>query len=60
MEREGISGEFVGHRGGFIDGLNRVMTTGLIRGQSVSDMSKAMRDEALGRDFGKGKAGDNW
>lgn len=42
---------------GFIDGLNRVMTTGLIRGQSVSDMSKALRDEALGRDFGKGKAG---
>ncbi len=42
---------------GFVDGLNRVMTAGLIRGQSVLEMSKALRDEALGRDFGKGKAG---
>lgn len=42
---------------GFVDGLNRVMTAGLIRGQSVLEMGKALRDEALGRDFGKGKPG---
>jgi len=39
---------------GFVDGLNRVLTTGLIRGQSVQEMSRALRDAALGKEGKKG------
>lgn len=42
---------------GFVDGLNRVLTTGLIRGQSVQEMSRAIRDAGLGKEGGS-KGGD--
>ncbi len=37
--------------------LNKVITRGMIQGQSVQEMSRALRDTHLGKDYDKGKKG---
>ncbi|MEG1497582.1 MAG: minor capsid protein, partial [Clostridiales bacterium] len=40
---------------GFVDNLNRTLTAGLIQGKSVQELSRQFSDEAIGKDFYKGK-----
>ncbi|MGI5891735.1 MAG: minor capsid protein, partial [Bacillota bacterium] len=37
--------------------LNKVITRGMIQGQSVQEMSRALRDAHLGKDYDRGKKG---